>query len=146
MSTLFDADGLQITEDWIRAPAGTIRIRDIRRAWVGRHQAGRGSRTLTAALGVVVVLVVLGGAGLSGWLTENWLWILAAPLIFLVLAWIGLLDPLAIYLEKRHHELWISTASAGPVLVSKANAVELRKALRQIQRARQRHSDARLDG
>ena len=141
MSTLFDADGLQITEDWIRAPAGTIRIRDIRRAWVGRHQAGRGSRTLTAALGVVVVLVVLGGAGLSGWLTENWLWILAAPLIFLVLAWIGLLDPLAIYLEKRHHELWVST-DAVAVCVYRANSVEAKKALRAIERAVERHWEA----
>jgi hypothetical protein len=68
------------------------------------------------------------------------LWLLAAPVIFLAAAWIGLLDPVAIYLEKRHHELWIAT-DTGSAMVWKANSVEANKALRQIQRARERHQE-----
>ena len=45
------------------------------------------------------------------------------------------------YLEKRHHELWITTGTVS-VLLWKANKVEARKALRQIQRARERHRES----
>ena len=78
---------------------------------------------------------------MSGWLTRNWVWLLASPVFFFVAAAIGLLDPIAIYLEKRHHELWITTGTVS-VLLWKANQVEVRKALRQIQRARERRRDA----
>ena len=58
-----------------------------------------------------------------------------------LLASIGLFDPVAIYLEKRHHELWITTGTVS-VLLWKANKVEVNKALRHIQRARERHREA----
>lgn len=144
MAMLFHADGVQVTEDWVRGPAGTIRVADVRRVWVTRRQTSRGSRALTATLGFAVVLVVLGGAGLSGWLTRNWLWILAAPVIFLVVAWIGLLDPLAVYLEKRHHELWVATDTVA-LMIYKANSVEANKALRAIERAVERHWESTLE-
>ena len=136
MGRLFDHDGLVISEDWIRTPAARYPITDVRDAWVTRRQVSRGSRWFTAGLGAGAVLVLIGVAGLTGWLTRNWLWLLAAPVIFLAAGTIGLLDPVAIYLEKRHHELWITT-SAGSLLLWKANAVEVGKALRQIQRARE---------
>jgi hypothetical protein len=138
MATLFRADDLQITDEWIRAVPGTFAIRDVRSAWSTRRGASRGSRLLTAMLGIGAVLVVLGGAGMTGWLTRNWIWILAAPLLFFAAAAIGLLDPVAIYLEKRHHELWIATDSVA-VKVWKHNAVEVHKAVRAIQRARERY-------
>ncbi len=140
MAMLFHAAGLQITDDWIRSVPGAFPIRDVRSVWVTRRQVGRGSRLMTAALGVGVILVVIGGAGATGWLTRNWMWILAAPAVFFVAASIGLLDPITVYLEKRHHELWIATDS-GAVRVWKANSVEANKARRQIQRARERHRE-----
>src|SRR5262249_55173366 len=109
-------------------------------AWTTRRQAARGSRLLTAALGTGLVLALIGAVGATGAFTQVWLWLLASPLLFLAAATIGLLDPIAIYLEKRHHELWITTDSVA-VLLWKANYVEVRKALRQIQRARERHRE-----
>ena len=141
MARLFDENGLQITDDWIRTPAGTFAIAEVRAAWVTRRQATRGNRWLTAGLGAGFVLVLVGGAGMSGWLARYWVWLLASPVVFFVVAAVGLLDPIAIYLEKRHHELWITTGTVS-VLLWKANKVEVRKALRQIQRARERHREA----
>jgi hypothetical protein len=140
MATLFRADDLQVTDDWIRATAGTFHIPDVRSAWVTRRQAGRGNRMMSTLLGVAVLLLLIGGAGATGWLTRNWVWLLATPVLLLVAAWIGLLDPLAVYLEKRQHELWIAT-DAIAVRVWKANSVEAGKALRAIQRARERYQD-----
>jgi hypothetical protein len=140
MTLVFRADDLQVTDDWIRASAGTFPITGVRSAWVTRHQISRGSRIATAGLGAGATLVVVAGVGLAGLLSRLWMWLLAAPLIFLAAAWIGILDPVAIYLEKRRHELWITTDSAA-VCVWKANSVEAHKALRAIQRARERHRE-----
>ena len=137
---LFRSDHLQVTEDWIRSSAGTFAIPDIRSAWVTRKQIGRGSRLTTGLLGVAALLVVIGGAGATGWLEANWIWLAASPVLFFVAAGIGLLDPIAIYLEKRHHELWIATDKVS-VRLWKANAIEANKALRAIQRARERHRE-----
>src|SRR5512139_3165493 len=109
MAVWFREDDLQVSDDWIRARAGVFPIRDVRRVWVTRRQVARGSRWMTAALGTGVVLALIGGAGAAGWFTRYWMWLLAAPVLFFVAAGIGLLDPIAIYLEKRHHELWIAT-------------------------------------
>lgn len=140
MALLFRSDQLYITNDWIRSSAGTFAIRDIRNAWVTRKQIGRGSRLVTGLLGVAALLIIIGGAGASGWLVHNWMWLLATPVLFFVAAGIGLLDPVAIYLEKRHHELWVATDTVS-VLIWKANAIEANKALRAIQRARERHRE-----
>jgi Family of unknown function (DUF6232) len=140
MARRFSEQGLQITDDWIRTPRGTYAIGDVREAWVTRRQITRGSRLLTAGLGAGFVLVLIGGAGMSGWLTRNWLWLLASPVIFFAAASIGLFDPVAIYLEKRHHELWIATDTTA-IRLWKANRIEVSKALRQIQRARERHRE-----
>jgi len=140
MATLFSEDGLQITDEWIRAAPGAFPIRDVRSAWVTRRQIGRGSRLMTALLGGGALLVVIGGVGASGWLSRNWTYLLLAPLLVFVAATIGLLDPLALYLEKRHHELWIATDSVA-VRVWKHNYIEVNKALRAIERARERHQE-----
>lgn len=140
MAMLFRSADLQVTDDWIRSTAGHFSIGDVRSAWITRRRAGRGSRVLTAALGILAVVGLLWGAGVLGWLARYWPWLLAAPVIALAAAWIGLLDPIAIYLEKRHHELWIAT-DAVVVRVWKANSVEVNKALRQIQRARERYHE-----
>ncbi len=141
MARLFDHDDLVISEDWIRTPTARYAITEVREVWVTRRQVARGSRWFVYGLGIGALLILIGGAGLTGWLTRNWLWLLATPVIFLAAGTIGLLDPVAIYLEKRHHELWI-TIGGGSVLLWKANAVEAGKALRQIQRARERHLEA----
>jgi hypothetical protein len=137
MAVLFHSSGLQVTDNWIRTDAGAFAVRDVRRAWVTRRQLGRGSRLLTAGLGFTGLLVLIGGVGVSGWLNRNWIWILAAPVLFFAAATVGLLDPIAIYLEKRHHELWIAT-DAVAVQIWRHNRVEVHKALRAIQRARER--------
>src|SRR5687767_12027167 len=102
MARLFHDDGLHITDEWIRTPTGTYPIADVRAVWVTRRQIGRGSRLMTGTLAAGVVLVIVGGAGISGWLTRNWIWLAASPVLFFVGAAIGLFDPVAIYLEKRH--------------------------------------------
>ena len=140
MATLFRADGLHVTEDWIRADGGTFPIAAVTQAWVTRRQIGRGSRLMTATIGFAALLILIGGAGATGWLTRNWEWILAAPVLFFVAASIGLLDPVALYLERRHHELWITTDTHS-INVWKHNKIEVNKALRAIQRARERHHE-----
>lgn len=140
MATLFRANGLIVTDDWVRAATGTYAIRDVRAAWTTRRQAGRRGRLLVAVLGVVALLILVTGAGLIEWLIRHWIWILAAPLVLVLAASIGLLDPIAIYLEKRHHELWIATDVVA-VCVWKHNSVEVNKALRAIQRACERHRE-----
>jgi len=140
MAVLYERPGIKVTDEWIRCDIGTYSIRDLRSAWVTRRQASRGSRMLTAGLSAGAVLVLVGGAGMSGWLNRNWTWILASPLLFFVAGSIGLLDPVAIYLEKRHHELWIQTDTHA-VRAWKANKIEVNKALRQLQRARERHRE-----
>ena len=137
MTVLFHESGLQVTDDWIRTESGSFPIRDVRRAWVTRRQLGRGSRLMTAGLGFGALLVLVGGVGATGWFNRNWLWILAAPVLFFAAAAIGLLDPIAIYLEKRHHELWIVTDTVA-VQIWRHNRIEVHKALRAIQRARER--------
>jgi len=139
MVRLYDHNGLVVTDDWIRTPTAQYKISDVLDAWMTRR--GGNGRWFTYGLGAGAVIVLLAGAGVTGWLTRNWLWLLAAPLILLAAGAVGLLDPVAIYLEKRHHELWITTP-AGSVRVLKANAVEVGKALRQIHRARERHFEA----
>jgi hypothetical protein len=141
MVRLYDHDGLVVTDDWIRTPTEQYRISDVQDAWVTRRQVTHGSRWFSYGLGAGAMLVLLGAAGLTGWLTRNWLWLLATPVLLLAAGTIGLLDPIAIYLEKRRHELWITTR-AGSVRVWRANGVEVGKALRQINRARQRLLDA----
>jgi hypothetical protein len=141
MARLFTEQGLQITDEWIRTPRGTYPISGVREAWVTRRQITRGSRLLTAGLGAGFVLVLVGGAGMTGWFSRNWLWLLASPVLFFLAASVGLFDPVAIYLEKRHHELWIVTDTNLAVRLWKANKVEVHKALRQIQRARERHRE-----
>jgi hypothetical protein len=139
MVRLYDHSGLVVTEEWIRTPTAQYRISDVLDAWTTRPASG--ARWFTYGLAAGVAVILLTGAGLTGWLTRNWLWLLATPIILLGAGAIGLLDPIAIYLEKRHHELWITTPT-GSVRVLKANGVEVGKALRQINRARERQLDA----
>jgi hypothetical protein len=139
MALLFSSDQLQVSQEWIRSSEGTFAISDVRAAWVTRRQIGRGSRMITGLLGVMALLVILSGTT-SEWLKSHWIWLAAAPVMFFAAAGIGLLDPVAIYLEKRHHELWITTDRVS-VRLYKANAIEANKALRAIQRARERHRE-----
>jgi hypothetical protein len=141
MTMLFRDDELLITDEWIRSGAGTFGIGEVRQVWVGRGRAGQRSRW-TAALALAGgLLVVIGSLGALGWLTRNWVWLLVAPVAFLFIGHIGLLDPIAIYLEKRHHELWISTDTVA-VRIYRANAVEANKALRAIHRACERRRES----
>jgi Family of unknown function (DUF6232) len=135
MSVLFRARELQISDDWIRGVPGTFAIREIRMAWVTRR--GQRRRGTTIATGIALALIAIGWAGASGWLTRNWSYLIYGLLLLPVAASIGFLDPIAIWLEKRHHELWIATDSAT-VLLWKHNRVEVNKALRAINRARER--------
>ena len=86
------------------------------------------------------MLIIIGGVGATGWLTRNWMWLLAAPVIFLARPGSAC--------STRSRSTWRSatTSSGSPpttvaVCVYKANSVEANKALRQIQRARERHQE-----
>lgn len=138
MSVLFRARELQISDDWIRGVPGTFAIRDVRSAWVTRR--GRRRRGTTVATAIALALIAIGWAGASGWLTRNWTYLIYGLLLLPVAASIGFLDPIAIWLEKRHHELWIATDSVA-VLLWKHNRVEVNKALRAINRARERQQE-----
>jgi Family of unknown function (DUF6232) len=139
MTLLFRDDELMVTDEWIRTSTATFAIAEVRRAWVGRGRVGAGGRALTGGAVAGALLVVIGAVGASGWLTRNWGWLLVAPALFFVAGSIGLFDPVAIYLEKRHHELWIATDTVA-VRVYRANRVEANKALRAIQRANERRN------
>jgi hypothetical protein len=140
MAFLFRSEQLQVSEEWIRSAAGAFAIRDVRNAWVTRKQLGRTNRLTMRVLFVAALFILLGAAGITGWLFTHLLWLLAAPVVFFLAAAIGLLDPVAIYLEKRRHELWIATDTVS-VQLWRANAIEANKALRAIQRARERHRE-----
>jgi len=71
MAMLFRSDDLQVTDDVIRCNAGTFAIGDVRSAWVTRRPATRGSRALTAALGIKEQSLAAGGAVLDGWITKG---------------------------------------------------------------------------
>jgi hypothetical protein len=138
MSVLFRARELQISDDWIRGVPGTFAIREVRSVWVTRR--GRSRRWTTVTIALAVALVAIGWAGASGWLTRNWSYLIYGLLLLPLAASIGFLDPIAIWLEKRHHELWIATDSVA-VLLWKHNHVEVNKALRAINRARERQQE-----
>ena len=141
MATLFRSDELIVTDEGICTAAGVVAIGDIRQVWVARR-VGPGGRLLTGLLGAGVMAIIIAIVGASGWLTRNWIWLLAAPVIFVVAAHFGLVDLIAIYLEKRHHQLWIATdQTAMPIY--RANSVEAKKAMRAIQRAHERHYEQR---
>jgi hypothetical protein len=134
-------DALKVTDQWIQSStAGNIPIRDVRQVWVARR-GGAASRLMSALLGAGVLLVIIGGVGATGWLTRNWIWLLAAPVLFMIAVHFGLLDLLAIYFEKRHHELWVATGSVA-MPIYRANSVEARKAQRAIERASERHFES----
>ena len=137
-------DALKVTDHWIQSTtAGNIAIRDVRQVWVARR-TGAGSRAVTILLGAGVLMVIIGAVGATGWFTRNWIWLLAAPFLFMIAVHFGLLDLLAIYLEKRHHELWVSTATIA-MPIYRANLVEARKAQRAIERASERHFEGSLE-
>src|SRR5258706_11360785 len=94
MTLLFRSDQLHITDDWIRSAVGTFAIRDVRNAWVTRRQIGRGSRLVTGLLGVAALLIVIGGAGASGWRAHNWLELPATPVPLFVAAGVRRAAPL----------------------------------------------------
>src|SRR5690242_14096672 len=98
----FEDAGLVVSDDWIRTPAGSWAVAEVGDVWVTRRHAARGSRWLTASLAAGALLVLVGGAGLLGWLARGWPWLLLAPAVLLLAGSVGLLDPIAIYLEKRH--------------------------------------------
>ena len=141
MTTYFRNDELLVTDEVIRSRSGTFTIAEVRQVWVGRGSAHRGARLLAGAAGAGVLLVVIAAVGASGWLARNWVWLFILPVLFFVAGSIGLFDPVAIYLEKRHHELWIAT-DAVAVCVYKANLVEANKAARAIQRANERRRES----
>ena len=141
MAVLFRERDLQVTDDWIRTNAGKIPIRAVRSVWVQLPRATRGRRFGTMLVLVGLVLLLFAWAWSSGWLSKNAVMIPGFLVLFVIAAWGGLLDPVAVWLEKRRHELWVST-NAYSVKVWANNNVEVNKAVRAIQRAQERLRDA----
>ncbi|GAA1789786.1 hypothetical protein GCM10009682_09860 [Luedemannella flava] len=141
MAILFHERDLLVTDERVRTPTREYPIYRVRRAWVSLPESTRGLRLIVTAVLVGVVVAVAGWAVASGWLTDHWvtvpLFIVAAG----IAGWAGFLDPLAIYLEKRRHDLYLDVDGV-PVRVWSNNKVEVNKAIRAIDRARERHRDA----
>jgi hypothetical protein len=141
MATLFHERGLQVTDEWIRSSSGHIPIAEVRSVWVQLPRTTRGRRFGTALTLVGVVLLLFAWAWTSGWLARNAVMLPAFLVLFAIAAWAGALDPIAVWLEKRRHELWVATdAYKAKVFVD--NNVEVNKAARAIQRAQERMRDA----
>jgi Family of unknown function (DUF6232) len=141
MAVHFRERDLQVTDDWIRSSSGNIPIRELRSVWVQLPRATRGRRFGTMIVLVGLVLLLFAWAWGSGWLTHNAVMIPGFLVLFVIAAWGGLLDPVAVYMEKRRHELWVST-DAYSVKIWANNNVEVNKAVRAIQRAQERLRDA----
>jgi hypothetical protein len=145
MAILFNEGELVVTDERIRTPGRDYPISRVSRVWCALPESSRGMRLMV--IGTLVGIVLAVGIYLTtvGWLREH---LVAVPFILTLvcvllafLGWAGILDPLAVYLEKRRHELWIETDGVAVMLWSN-NKVEVNKALRAIGRARERHHDA----
>jgi hypothetical protein len=141
MTVLFREKGLQVTDDWVHSNAGNIPIAEIRSVWNELPRATRGRRFGTMVVLIGLVLLLFAWAVASGWLQRNAISIPGFLVLFAIATWGGLLDPIAVWREKRRHELWVST-DAYSVKVWANNSVEVNKAVRAIQRAQERMRDA----
>ena len=141
MAVLFRERGLQVTDDCIYSTAGKIPITEVRLAWTELPRATRGRRFGTVVVLLGLVLLLFLWAWSSGWLSRNAVMIPGFLVLFAIATWGGLLDPIAVWREKRRHELWVST-DAFSVKVWANNSVEVNKAVRAIHRARERMRDA----
>ena len=141
MAVLFRERGLQVTDDWVHSTAGNIPIREVRSVWTELPRATRGRRFGTMIALVGLVLILFAWAWASGWLTRNAVMIPGFLVLFAIATWGGLLDPIAVWREKRHHELWVAT-NGYSMKVWANNSVEVNKAVRAIQRAQERLRDA----
>jgi|SRR4051812_12055104 hypothetical protein len=146
MAILFNERELVVTDERIRTPGRDYPISRVSRVWCALPESTRGVRLMVIATLVGVVLAVGIYLTTVGWLRGH---LIALPFVLTLvcvlvglLGWAGILDPVAVYLEKRRHELWIETDGMAVLLWSN-NKVEVNKALRAIGRARERHDDAR---
>jgi hypothetical protein len=138
--TYFESPGLHITDEWVWAGGSRYAPGEIRRAWperppgTGRHAIGR----WVLVVGVACVLVgVMLWPFVGPWVGAH-LWVLtvAVPAFLALLFWQVGLDVLGHHKENRPFHLWIDTP-AGAVTVLTDNEVEVNKALRALDRARE---------
>jgi len=141
MAILFNERELLVTEECVRTTTHEYPIRLVRRVWITLPESTRGVRLTVTAVLVGAVVAVAAWALASGWLTDHWIAVPVLIIAAVVAGWAGFLDPLAVYLEKRRHDLWIDV-DGMPVRVWSDNKVEVNKAVRAIERARERHRDA----
>jgi len=140
VTTFFDTSGLHITNEWVQAGGHRYAVGEIRRAWAERPPT-RGGHAIARWTLVIGGAFVLIGAVLwpvvGPWLASH-LWVLTVgvPAFLLLLFWQVGLDLLGHHKENRPYHLWIDT-SAGPLAVLTDNEVEVNKALRALDRARE---------
>lgn len=135
MRTLFDAGGLQVTEEWVRYGRGRVPVAAIREVWVARPPAP--ARRWPALVALLVALAA-GAAWFiwRDWLTEHWTTVIIATVVLVALFVWGIgLDLLTYHFEHRDHDLWI-TDGTRRLHIWRHNEVEVNKALRAINRAR----------
>ena len=136
MRTLFDAGGLQVTEEWVRCGRLRIPVTAIRDVWVTRPPAP--ARRWPALVALLVTLVA-GASWLTwrDWLSEHWTTVIIAIVVLVALfIWTIGLDLLTYHVEHRDHDLWISDPQGRRFRIYRHNEVEVNKALRAITRAR----------
>jgi Family of unknown function (DUF6232) len=140
--TYFESAGLQITDEWLQAGGARYPLGAIRRAWSERpSKDGGGGHAIarwTLVLGGACVLI---GAVLwpfvGPWVGEHlWVLTIGVPAFLLLLFWQVGLDLLGHHKENRANHLWIDTP-VGAVTVLTDNEVEVNKALRALDRARE---------
>jgi hypothetical protein len=135
MRTLFDAAGLQVTEEWVRAAGARIPVTRIQDVWVARPP--RATRRWPA----LVALVVFVLAGVAWFIWRDWFsthWatlVVGGVAIGALFIWGIGLDLLTYHIEHRDHDLWISDGKRR-LRIWRHNEVEVNKALRAINRAR----------
>ena len=141
MTTFFDASGLHITDEWVQAGGHRYALGEIRRAWAERPTRTGGGHAVARWTLVIGGAFVLIGAVLwplvGPWLASH-LWVLTVgvPAFLVLLFWQVGLDLLGHHKENRPFDLRIDTPAGAQTLLTD-NEVEVNKALRALDRARE---------
>lgn len=139
MTTFFEAAGLHITDEWVQAGGHRYGLGEIRRAWTDRPSGGGHAIARSALVigGACVLLGVVLWPVVGPWVGAHlWALTIGGPALLALLFWQFGLDLLGHHKENRPYHLWIDTP-AGAVAVLTDNEVEVNKALRALDRARE---------
>jgi hypothetical protein len=141
VTTFFEAAGLHISDECVQAGGVRYPHEEIRRAWAERPPGSGAGHTISRwALVIGGACVLLGAVFwpfIGPWVGEHlWLLTIGVPALLALLFWQFGLDLIGHHKENRPYHLWIDTPG-GPVAALTDNEVEVNKALRALDRARE---------